>query len=263
MEIEGEKRMSFAKYIKIELTKLKRSHIIWILIVPVVILWIPSIINSHMNFDMAAEGISPEDNFFIQGFMGFAWFMMPASVVVGTVLLVQTERAGGGIRKMLSLPVRPAALCLSKFSILLLLTGIQVLFLIAMYFLSGTIASQMCGYDLLLDPLTVIKEAVILYVSSIPMTSVFWLIAVLIKTPSFSVGAGLASIVPSVLIMNTKLWFIYPMCYPFYIVTVLQGEMAKNFDTFTFKPLPFLPVAAAVTVVCILIAAISFGKEER
>lgn len=38
---------------------------------------VPSIFNANLNFGMQAEGISPENNFFIQGFMGMAWFMFP------------------------------------------------------------------------------------------------------------------------------------------------------------------------------------------
>ena len=41
------------------------------------------------------------------------------------------------------------------------------------------------------------------------MAAVFWMIANLIQTPVFSVGIGLASIVPSVLMINTKIWFAY------------------------------------------------------
>lgn len=70
----------------VEFKKIKRSKILLIFLVAAVILWIPSILNAHMNFDMQAEGISPENNFFIQGFMGMSWFMFPASMVVGTVL---------------------------------------------------------------------------------------------------------------------------------------------------------------------------------
>ena len=51
--------MKFFSYISIELKKIRRSHILWILLIPIVILWIPSIVNSGMNFEMQAEGISP------------------------------------------------------------------------------------------------------------------------------------------------------------------------------------------------------------
>ena len=111
--------MNFLSLVGVEFKKIKRSKILLILLVATVILWIPSIVNAKMNFDMQAEGISSENNFFIQGFMGMSWFMFPASMVVGTVLLSQTERANKGILKMLSLPISTAKLCMAKFIVLL------------------------------------------------------------------------------------------------------------------------------------------------
>ena len=102
----------------IEITKLKRSKIIWMLLIPVIILWLPSIFHADINFHMEAEGISPEHNFLIQGFMGFVWVMFPASMVVSTVLLVQTERKNGGFTKMMSLPLSTTELNLAKFGVL-------------------------------------------------------------------------------------------------------------------------------------------------
>lgn len=62
--------MSFFTLIRVEFTKIKRSKIFLILLTAVVILWIPSVLNADMNFTMQAEGILPEHNFFIQGFLG-------------------------------------------------------------------------------------------------------------------------------------------------------------------------------------------------
>ena len=68
-----------------------------------------------MNFQMDDIGISPENSFFIQGFMGMVWFIYPAVMVICTVLLIQNERTNNGILKMLALPVSTASLCLAKF----------------------------------------------------------------------------------------------------------------------------------------------------
>ena len=67
--------MSFFTLVGVEVKKIRRSKILLILAVAAVILWIPSILNAKMNFGMQGEGISPENNFFIQGFLGMAWFM--------------------------------------------------------------------------------------------------------------------------------------------------------------------------------------------
>lgn len=255
--------MNLLSLINIEFKKIKRSHIIWIIIIPIVILWIPAIINSNMNFEMQAEGISPENNFFIQSFIGLAWFMYPATLVISTVLLNQTERSNKGILKMLSLPVSPTLLCIAKFIVLLLLAAVQMIFMIIIYYPSAAIASQMNDYQLMISPLIILKETGLIYLSSIPMAAFFWMIATCIRTHVFSIGIGLASIVPSVLVMNTKLWYVYPMCYSFYMITALQGEMAANFDTFTIKLIPWIPIAIIITIICLIISCLFFGKAER
>mgnify|MGYP002230624354 CR=1 FL=1 len=84
------------------------------MLVPVLMMWIPSLVNSDMIFDVRDIPITPERNFFIQGFMGMAWFMLPASVVICTVLLTRTELSHRGIVKMLSLPVSRTKVSLAK-----------------------------------------------------------------------------------------------------------------------------------------------------
>ncbi len=71
--------MNFLLLTSIEFKKIRHSKILLILAIAVVILWLPSIFNANVNFRMQAEGISPENNFLIQGFMGMVWFIFPAS----------------------------------------------------------------------------------------------------------------------------------------------------------------------------------------
>lgn len=255
--------MSFLSLLGVEFKKIRRSKILLILSVAVIALWLPSIFNAHMNFQMQAEGIAPEYNFLIQGFLAMSWFMFPASMVVSTVLLNQTERSNKGILKMLALPISTAKLCIAKFVVLLSLAAVQVLMSVGMYYLSAAIVTGTQNYHFLLSPLFVFKEAGLMLVSSIPMLAVFWLLSVCIQTPIFSVGIGLASIVPSVLMINTKIWFAYPMAYPFFAITATYGKLATHFDTAQIELVPWLPAAACITVICLLIACSCFGKAER
>ncbi|NBI64664.1 ABC transporter permease [Clostridiales bacterium] len=247
----------------IEWSKLRRSKIVWILVAAAIILWVPSVLNAHLNFQMQAEGISPENNFFIQGFMGLAWFLFPASIVVSTVLLTQIERGNGGILKMLTLPVDPRKLCLGKFTVLLSLSAFQMIISTGVYFISGAIASQTQNYDLLLGPAPVLRMAGVIWLTAIPMAAFFWMLSVCVKAPVFSMGIGLASIVPSVLMINTKAWFLYPMCYPFYAVTVEYGKLAENTSCGKIALVPWIPVAVLFTGACLIIACLCFGKAER
>lgn len=255
--------MSFLSLIGIEFKKIRRSKILLILTVATIILWLPSIFHANLNFGMQAEGISPENNFLIQGFMGMAWFMFPASMVVSTVLLNMTERSNKGILKMLSLPVAAGGLCLAKFVVLLALAAFQILVTVGMYFISAGIASYMQDYNFILQPLFVFKEAGMIFVSAIPMLAFFWLLSVCIQTPIFSIGIGLASIVPSVFMINTKIWFAYPMSYPFFVVTAEYGKLASNLTTAQVAFVPWIPAVIVVTSLCLSISCLRFGQAER
>ena len=88
------------KYLTLTLTefrKLRHSRILLLLLLPLVILWLPNVVNADMSLTPVMEGITPEHNFLIQSFMGFAWFIYPACMIVCTVLLQQLERGHKGI----------------------------------------------------------------------------------------------------------------------------------------------------------------------
>ena len=95
------------------------------------------------------------------------------------------------------------------------------------------------------------------------MAAVFWMISVLIATPIFQIGIGLASIVPSVLLINTKVWFAYPMCYPFYLLMIAYGRAAAGVYETTIDWIPWIPIAALLTLAALFIACLRFGHAER
>lgn len=255
--------MNLFSLIGVEFTKIRRSKISLILILPVTIMWIPSIINAHMNFDTQGIDISPENNFFIQGFLGMAWFMIPATLIICTVLLNQTERSNNGILKMLSLPVNTRLLCLAKFIVMLVLSTVQMVLTIGAYYISAGIASRTQDYAFLLEPLYVCRTVSLLYLAALPMAAIFWMIATLIQTPIFSVGIGLASIVPSVLMINTKIWFAYPMCYPFYVLVTEYNNVTAGVPTAEIDYIPWIPLAVCITILGLVISCCRFGYAER
>ncbi len=255
--------MKFISLVRVEFQKIRRSKILLILLAATFILWLPSVINADAHFHMQDIGITPENSFFIQGFMGMTWFISPAVMTVCTVLITQTERTSNGILKMLALPVNTAGLAMAKYVVLLALSALYFLLNTGAYYISAAIASATQSYDFLLAPGYVLEQAGYLFLSSLPMLAVFWLIAVCIRTPVFSVGIGLASIVPSVLFINTKIWFLYPMCYPFYVLTVEYGRLAENMADTQLKLVPWIPAAAIITIICLAAACLSFGRAER
>ena len=164
---------------------------------------------------------------------------------------------------MLALPIHTGKLCLAKFVVLLVLAAIQILMMTGMYYIGAAICSKTQNYSFILPPLFVAKEIGFLFLSAIPMIAFFWMLSVCIQTPIFSVGIGLASIVPSVLIIQTKIWFFYPMSYPFFVITSEYGKLAANLDTVQVQFVPWIPIAIGITMICSGIACIRFGQAER
>lgn len=255
--------MNFLKLVGVEIRKLRRSFLLPLLAAPVILMWIPSVLNAQNSFDTGGIRISPEHNFFIQGFMGMVWLMIPATLVICTVLLHQTEVSGRGMVKMLSLPLSPAKLSLAKCTVLILLFALQMGMLVAAYYLSALIASRLQDYSFLLPLGEVLPITAEIFLSSLPMAALYWLLAVLVQTPVFSIGAGLASIVPSVLMINTRFWFLYPPSYPFYVIMVEYGRRAEGIYDTQFALFPWLPAAAAITALSLGLACLQFGYTER
>lgn len=246
----------------IELHKIRRSKILLLLMVPLIILWVPNVINAEHSLDPVMEGISPADNFMIQSFMGYAWFILPASIIVCTVMLQQIELGNKGILKILSLPVKPSAVSLSKCSVLILLTAAQCAAMTALYFLCSRIASAYTGHSLTADAGTALTLGAFVFLASLPMLALYWMLAVCIRTPVFSIILGLATMVPSVLILNVKAWFLYPPCYPFYVIIQKYSQLSGD-ETAVIDLWPWLPAAAVIFIICISISCLNFGRAER
>lgn len=252
----------FLTFVRMEGKKLRHSKILLLLGFSAVFLWLPSLMNLELALEAKSAGLSPEDNYRIQGFLAMTWFLYPACMAVCTVLLTQVERSHHGLVKMLTLPLRPAKWCAAKFVVLLFLAALQVLASTAAYFCSATVATLVKGYSFLTPPLLALKEGAMVYLTSIPMLAFFWMIAVAVRTPAFSMGISLAAIVPSVFAINTRLWHIYPPCYPLYWANWERTHLAGDWNA-PFPLLPWLPIALGITVLCLWVSCARYGAAQR
>ena len=212
---------------------------------------------------MTEYNVAPDYNFFIQGYMGMAWFMIPATLVICSVLLHQTELSHRGLVKSLSLPVSSVRLCLAKFLVTVLLTVVQLILSVAAYYGAAALASRLYEYDFVLPFSYVCRIAALIYLAALPMAAVFWMLSVLIRTPIFSAGLGLASVVPSVLMLNTKFWCWYPFDYPFYMLMTEYGRVAPEIYDSHIQLIPLLPAGIVITVICLLLACLMYGAAEK
>ena len=247
--------MSFKDLLKIEFTKIKRGKILFILIIPILLLWIPAIVNAMGNLRIT-NGLTVEQNFLFQSLSSYTWFLLPATIVICTVMIEQIEEKNKGLLKMLSLPINISKICLAKFVVLITLIFIQIFTAFLTYFVSVGISYKLYDYNFLLSISEVIKVFTLIFITAIPMATIYWLLAIIIKTPIFSVGIGMASIVPSVFMINVSCWYIYPMDYPFMMI----GSMLPNLN---YSLIPWIPIALGISIICLGISCIRFGAVER
>lgn len=150
----------------------------------------------------------PEEPFSI--LMDANWQMMAMLNILvcicGACMMFHTEYADNGAQKMDVLPVRAGNLFLMKFVIAALALALMAAMETAV--LAGCAVHWFPGY-----------------------------------TFGIPVGIGLASIVPSVLMINTKIWFAYPMSYPFYLLMIEYGRSAAGVYESQIAWLPWLPAS--------------------
>lgn len=129
--------------------------------------------------------------------------------------------------------------------------------------MSAFIVSRIQNYDFMLNPAYAIPAILRFYLAALPAAAVFWMLAVLIKTPVFAAGTGLALCVPSVLMINTDYWFLHPMSYPFYVLMTEYGKAAEGIYERSIVWIPWIPAALLITAGCLVISCIKFGIAER
>jgi len=245
----------------IELLKLKRSKILLILLIPVLLTWSVSILNGDMSLTMGHANMSTAENFLIQSLLPFTWFMLPAISLITTLLLSQIEASQRALLKMLSLPIHPVKLAFSKFVLALSLIGVLLLLMAIAYAASAQFLTHTLEADFILDPLYVLRTFSMLWLLSIPMTAFYWALANAIKNPVISLGLGLATIAPIVFVINFPIWEFYPMGLPMAFITSEMVRLSEGYSIMADHHL-WLIVSFATTLLFASLASLLFGKRS-
>ena len=163
--------------------------------------------------------------------------------------------------KNAALPLSPSALALCKWIVLLALAFFQCALMTGLYFICATVVSQSLNVSLMADTSTVLMLAGDIFLSS----CLCWLFTGCSASACrlrYFYCRRLASMVPTVLMINVKIWYLYPPCYPFYIVTQKYGEFCSGSPA-EWDLFPWIPAAVIITVICLIISCLRFGQAER
>lgn len=253
--------MSFLALLKIEFMKVKRSKIVPLIFVAPLLVVASGIANLSSYFTPEYTNAWPA--MFIQSALVYAYYLLPLSMVVACVMIAGRETQNNGVLKMLALPVSRYALSLAKFCVLMFYLFMEMVVFLAVFVIAGLVATNIMGITETLPVLYLLKWCVGLFLTMLPSVATMWAVTVLFEKPLLSVGLNLLLVIPGVLAANTPLWIVYPYCYSGYLVSCSMHEFTTNTaGTAVFELFPFLPCAALIFALVLIVAVTQFGKKE-
>lgn len=252
--------MTFSQLIQIEFHKIKRAKIMAILIIPPLLI-IVSGINSLMDY-ISSETEGAWQAMFVQSCLLFAYYLLPFTMIVVSVLITQREKTNNGILKMLSLPVKRQKIALAKFVVFLFFLFIEILLFFTFFVLVGLYFSNSIGLEESVPYGYILKWSGIIFFTAIPLVSVIWMLATLFDKVLLTIGLSIFMVIASIFIANTKFWTLFPFSYSGVFVTAELSRVsigATNIDVSLF---PFIPMAFLITLISLFISSSIFGKKE-
>ena len=250
--------MSFLELLKIEFIKVKRGKIIPLIFIAPLLVAASGVANLQKYF--SPEYTNAWAAMFIQSALVYAYYLLPFSMIVVCVMIAGRETGNNGIMKMLALPVSRYALSAAKFCVLLFYLFMEMVVFLAVFVITGLIATDSTGIKEVLPIIYLLKWCAGLFFTMLPGAAAMWAITVLFEKPFLSVGLNLLLVIPGVLMANTPLWVVYPYCYSGYLVSCSLHDFTAKDVSAGFNLYPFLPCAILVFVLGLIAAVKRFGK---
>ena len=250
--------MSFLDLLKIEFIKVKRGKIIPLIFIAPLLVAASGVANLQKYF--SPEYTNAWAAMFIQSALVYAYYLLPFSMIVVCVMIAGRETGNNGIMKMLALPVSRYALSAAKFCVLLFYLFMEMVVFLAVFVITGLIATNSTGIKEVLPIIYLLKWCAGLFFTMLPGAAAMWAITVLFEKPFLSVGLNLLLVIPGVLMANTPLWVVYPYCYSGYLVSCSLHDFTAKDVSAGFNLYPFLPCAILVFVLGLIAAVKRFGK---
>ena len=250
--------MSFLELLKIEFIKVKRGKIIPLIFIAPLLVAASGVANLQKYF--SPEYTNAWAAMFIQSALVYAYYLLPFSMIVVCVMIAGRETGNNGIMKMLALPVSRYALSAAKFCVLLFYLFMEMVVFLAVFVITGLIATNSTGIKEVLPIIYLLKWCAGLFFTMLPGAAAMWAITVLFEKPFLSVGLNLLLVIPGVLMANTQLWVVYPYCYSGYLVSCSLHDFTAKDVSAGFNLYPFLPCAILVFVLGLIAAVKRFGK---
>lgn len=229
------------KVIAIELLKLKRTKIWWLVLGAPVFMVIQGAINLLRYYDLfTGRGQNLWEQLYTQSMIFYVSILFPLLISLVMALWARVEYAQQGWKYYFSLPVKRGQIYGVKFAIACGFIFFNVLALLISLIVAGILigAPENIPYQ------TLIVKPITVYGSALPLMAFFYVLSLRFSSLMVPLAMGIGGALPAMLVANTKFWLFYPWTYP--IMVALGGE----FDIFHKGSLVFtLSVALLIVII--------------
>lgn len=254
--------MQFKSYLKIEWIKCRRSHIFWLLLIAPLLVVLSG--TGSISRYFTPEYTNAWAAMFIQSALLYAYYLLPFTMIVVSVMIAGKEQVHGGLRKMKSLPLRLSTLALAKFAVLALYLALEILIFMSFFIVVGFTATSAAHISEILPVSYILSWGWKLFITMLPTLAVIWMLTILLKKTVFAVGLNLFLVIPGVLAANTPFWILYPYCYSGYLVScALHDFMTGITNTAAFPWSLFLGVGTLVFCLSLFLACRFYGSGDE
>jgi hypothetical protein len=252
--------MNFFEIMGIELTKVKRTMILPIIVIPPLIVVISGIAN--LSRYLTPEYTKAWAAMFIQIALVNAYYLLPLSMVVVCVMIFNIETKNNGVLKMLSLPINKKALSLAKFCVAMFYLFVEMVVFLAVFLIAGVFAANTYNLSETIPTAYLLKNCAGIFLTMLPCLAVIWAVTVLLKRTLPSIAINIFLVIPGVLVANTPLWVIYPYCYSGYFVSSSLHDFTAQMSEISLEIFTFVPIAIVIFAFALILSAFRFGKTE-
>ena len=253
--------MKFLQLLSIELLKTKRPKIFPILL-------IMPLLGIATSIATVTQRITPGDSnvwqtMFSHCALGFGLYLLPFCMITVCAMLSGRETKDNGMLKMLALPVSRSKLALAKFIVLLRYLAMELVVFIIIFVIAGLVSTAQMTNMLYSIPIVyILKWSACLFVLSLPSLTLMWMITIVFEKPVLSIGLNILLIIPSVVIVTTQYWALYPHSYSAYIVACELRRLYEGATSIVLDISIFLPCSILVFIIALVVSIIQFGKKE-
>ena len=253
--------MKFSQLLSIELLKTKRPKIFPILL-------IMPLLGIASSIATVTQRITPGESnvwqtMFSHSSLGFGLYLLPFCMITVCAMLSGREMKDNGMIKMLSLPISRAKLALAKFVVLLCYLAMEIVIFTIVFMISGLITTaQMTNVMHSMPIAYILKWSACLFVSSLPSLSLMWLFTIVFEKPVLSIGLNIILIIPSIVIVTTQYWALYPHSYSAYLMACELNRLYEGATNIVLDISIFLPCAVSIFAIALIVSIIQFGKRE-